>query len=164
MLEIPDDVQALVTGEVASIGSLSGRLALSSESAGTLKGQKGLVSLVRPETRTEDLEGIIKSDGIVTARGGRTSHAAVVARHLGKACITGCSRLEIDEDRHEVRVGSTHLREGDWISMDGRTGNVYPGHFESRLQEEDPVVEKARRWARELGQDDHPLLQGEARP
>jgi pyruvate,orthophosphate dikinase len=162
-LEIPEELGALVSGEVASLGSLSGRLALSSEGAATLKSQGHPVILVRPETRTEDLEGIIQSDGIVTARGGRTSHAAVVARHLGKACITGCSRLEIDGERHEMQVGSEVLREGDWISMDGRTGNVYSGRFESRLQEEDPVVEKARSWARELGQNDHPLLQEEAR-
>lgn len=162
-LEIPEDLEALVSGEVASLGSLSGRMALSSEGAATLKSQGRPVILVRPETRTEDLEGIIQADGIVTARGGRTSHAAVVARHLGKACITGCSRLEIDGEQQEIRVGSEVLHEGDWISMDGRTGNVYSGRFESRLQEEDPVVEKARSWARELGQDDHPLLQEEAR-
>jgi pyruvate,orthophosphate dikinase len=163
-LEIPEGTQPLVRGEVASIGSLSGRLALSSEGARRFKRDGDPVILVRPETRTEDLEGIIQSDGIVTARGGRTSHAAVVARHLGKACITGCSRLEIDESQALVRVGARALKEGDWISMDGRSGGVYSGRFESRLRQEDPVVKKARAWARELGFKDHPLLQLEALP
>jgi len=157
-LEIPPDQQPLVRGEVASIGSLSGRLAISSDSARKLKRDGSTVILVRPETRTEDLEGIIHADGIVTARGGRTSHAAVVARHLGKACITGCSRLEIDEVRAKVRASGIELVEGDWISMDGHTGGVYSGRFESKLRGEDPVVEKAREWARELGHEDHPLL------
>jgi len=158
-LEIPPDAQPLVTGEVASLGSLSGRLAVSSEGARKLKRQGEPVILVRPETRTEDLEGIISADGIVTARGGRTSHAAVVARHLGKACITGCSRLEIDEAGQMVRAGGRALAEGEWISMDGRSGGVYPGRFESRHEEEDPVVEEARKWARDLGYGDHPLLE-----
>jgi pyruvate,orthophosphate dikinase len=85
----------------------------------------------------------------------------VVARHLGKACITGCSELEIDELSQSIAVADQRLSEGEWISMDGGTGNVYSGRFESRLQEEDPVIEKARMWARELGLSDHPLLQKE---
>ena len=157
-LEISPDSKPLARGEVASIGSLSGRIALSSEAARKLKRDGEPVVLVRPETRTEDLEGIIQSDAIITARGGRTSHAAVVARHLGKVCITGCSPLEILEAGSAVRAGAVELAEGDWVSIDGRTGNVYTGKFESRLEEEDPSIGEVRQWARELGQADHPIL------
>ncbi|MGQ9589436.1 MAG: pyruvate, phosphate dikinase [Planctomycetota bacterium] len=157
-LQIPEGAVPLVQGEVASIGSVSGRVALSSEAARKFKREGAPVVLVRPETRTEDLEGIIQADAIVTSRGGRTSHAAVVARHLGKACVVGCSRLEIDEGARVVRAADREIREGEWISVDGRTGGVYAGRFESRMREEDPAVEKARAWARELGLSDHPLL------
>jgi pyruvate,orthophosphate dikinase len=164
VLDVREGEEPLASGEVASLGSISGRVAFGSETAKNLKRQGDPVILVRPETRTEDLQGIIQSDGIVTARGGRTSHAAVVARHLGKACITGCSAVAIDESRGLLSAGGKTVAEGDWISLDGRTGGVFQGRFESRLEEEDPIVEKARSWARELGQEDHPLLRGDPLP
>ncbi|MBI4585107.1 MAG: pyruvate, phosphate dikinase [Planctomycetes bacterium] len=157
-LELPENINAIARGEVASLGSLSGRIAVNSEQARRLKREGEPVVLVRPETRTEDLPGIIAADGIITASGGRTSHAAVVARHLGKVCLTGCYPLEIDENEDLVRVGSYRFTEGDWISIDGHTGNIYHGRFESRLEEEDPAIEVARRWARELNLRDHPVL------
>jgi pyruvate,orthophosphate dikinase len=162
-LDIPPNVEPVARGEVASIGSLSGKIAVSSEESRRMSRQGVAVILVRPETRTEDLQGIIAADGIITARGGRTSHAAVVARHLGKACITGCSQLEIDEAKETVRAGGVELSQGDWISIDGRTGDIYAGRFESRWEEEeDPAVETIRKWARELGCKNHPLLDASA--
>ncbi len=157
-LEIPEGLAPLARGEVASVGSLSGRIALASEKARRMKREGDPIILVRPETRTEDLAGIMAADGIVTARGGRTSHAAVVARHLGKACFTGCSPLEIDETEETVKLGEKLFREGDWISLDDRTGGIHTGRFESRLEDADPALLKAREWARELGMGDHPLL------
>jgi pyruvate,orthophosphate dikinase len=157
-LELPEGLVPAARGEVASVGSLFGRIALSSERARRLKREGDPVILVREETRTEDLPGIIAADGILTARGGRTSHAAVVARHLGKACIVGCSPLAIDEAGESVSVGGVVFGEGDWISIDHRTGGVYPGRFESSLEEEDAALFVAREWARELGPTDHPLL------
>jgi len=158
-LEIPGGLEPLARGEVASLGSISGKIALSSESARRLRREGNPVILVRAETRTEDLPGLMAADGIVTARGGRTSHAAVVARHLGKACITGCSALEIDEDAQEIEIQGRRFRTGEWISMDDRTGGIYPGHYESRLEEEDPALIMVREWARELNLDGHSLLQ-----
>jgi len=157
-LEIPSEEQPLVRGEVASVGSLSGRISLTSERARRLKREGDPVILVRSETRTEDLAGIIAADGIVTARGGRTSHAAVVARHLGKACLTGCAAIELDEEGGTVKIGGREFREGDWLSIDDRRAAIFAGRFESRLEGEDPALLQARQWARESGLKGHPLL------
>ncbi len=123
-LRVPPDAVPLATGEVAALGAVVGRMALSSEAARKFRREGAPVVLVRPETRTEDLEGIIEADAIVTSRGGRTSHAAVVARHLGMTCVVGCSRLEVDEEGRAVHAGNRRLAEGEWISVDGRTGAV----------------------------------------
>jgi pyruvate,orthophosphate dikinase len=157
-LEIPGDVAPLAKGEVASVGSLSGKVSVSSERARRQKREGDPVILIRSETRTEDLAGIIAADGIITARGGRTSHAAVVARHLGKACLTGCAAVEVDEEKLTVKIGEWTFREGDWISIDDRTSGIYPGRFESRLEAEDPALVKARGWALDLDVMGHPLL------
>src|SRR5262249_61408344 len=82
------------------------------------------VILVRPETSPEDVAGMYAAEGIVTSRGGRTSHAAVVAVGMGKACVVGASEIVVDEHRRVFEVGGRIVREGDWISVDGGTGEV----------------------------------------
>jgi len=89
------------------------------------KGEK--VILVRDETSPEDIKGMASSEGILTARGGMTSHAAVVARGMGKTCIVGCGALEIDEHKKQIKVKNEVINEGDWISIDGNTGEVIKG-------------------------------------
>ena len=137
----------LVTGLGASPGAATGRVYFSSEK---IKENKGGI-LVRLETSPEDIEGMNIADGILTVRGGMTSHAAVVARGMGRCCICGCGSLELDEEKNEFRVGDTLVIEGDYISLNGSTGNVYLGEIEksaSGLTEEFKTILE---WASEIG-------------
>jgi pyruvate,orthophosphate dikinase len=88
-----------------------------------------VVLLVRDETTPDDIHGMHRAVGILTSRGGMTSHAAVVARGMGKPCVVGCEALQIDPHRRELRVGDTVLREGDWLTIDGSTGEVFVGQL-----------------------------------
>ena len=117
----------LTKGLPASPGAGSGKIYFTAEDA--LEASKGgeKVILVRQETSPEDIEGMVCSQGILTARGGMTSHAAVVARGMGKCCVAGCGEIKVDEIAKEVRKDDVVLREGDYISLDGSTGNVYLG-------------------------------------
>ncbi len=117
----------LAKGLNASPGAATGRAVFDADRAVVLKGQKQLVVLVRPETSPDDFHGMIAATGILTARGGSTSHAAVVARGLGLPCVAGCAELSIDLQKREMRVGKTVIKEGDAISIDGTTGEVFAG-------------------------------------
>jgi pyruvate,orthophosphate dikinase len=107
------------------------------------------VILVRPDTSTEDVAGFAVASGILTTVGGRTAHAAVVARQLGKVCLVGCRALAIDETRAEATIAGTPLREGDWLSLDGDVGTVVLGkrNIVSRPPEELAEVERWRSTA-----------------
>lgn len=96
---------------------------------------KGRVILVRRETSPEDIRGMQAADGILTAFGGASSHAALVSRQMGKVCIVGCGALQIDYDKRTVTVGSTALKEGDFISIDGFTGEVMAGQVATKPSE-----------------------------
>jgi pyruvate,orthophosphate dikinase len=119
----------LAKGLNASPGAATGRAVFDADRAVALKGQKQLVVLVRPETSPDDFHGMIAATGILTARGGSTSHAAVVARGLGLPCVAGCAELSIDVGKREMRVGNTVIKEGDPISIDGTTGEVFAGEL-----------------------------------
>ena len=119
----------LATGLNASPGAATGRAVFDADRAVELKGQKQLVVLVRPETSPDDFHGMVAATGILTARGGSTSHAAVVARGLGLPCVAGCAALSIDLDKREMRIGDAVIREGDAISIDGTTGEVFAGEL-----------------------------------
>ncbi|MDD2215469.1 MAG: pyruvate, phosphate dikinase, partial [Eubacteriales bacterium] len=109
----------------ASPGAASGQVVFTAEAA-TEWAKKGAdVILVRLETSPEDIEGMHYSKGILTARGGMTSHAAVVARGMGTCCVSGCGEIKIDEDAKQFTLGGRVLHEGDAISLDGSTGNIY---------------------------------------
>ncbi len=117
---IPSDC----VGLPASPGVAIGKIVFSSDDAVELS-QKEKVILVREETSPDDIHGMVASDGILTARGGMTSHAAVVARGMGKPCICGCEVLKIDEKKKELMVDNKRLKEGDEVTIDGTTGKVY---------------------------------------
>ena len=111
----------------ASPGAACGQVVFSAEDAKewAAKGQK--VLLVRLETSPEDIEGMKAAQGILTVRGGMTSHAAVVARGMGKCCVSGCSAIKMDEENKKFELAGKTYGEGDWISIDGSTGNIYDG-------------------------------------
>lgn len=125
-LEAMKNAKAIAKGLPASPGAACGRIYFTAEEA-TEAGSKGeQVILVRLETSPEDIEGMNIAQGILTARGGMTSHAAVVARGMGTCCVAGCSEIAINEEAKTVTaLDGTVLKEGDWISLDGSTGNVY---------------------------------------
>ncbi len=134
--------QPLARAQVASMGVASGAIALDSEAA-TCQANAGTpVILVRRETETADIGGMLSATGILTATGGRTSHAAVVARQLGKVCLVSCPELNIDLGRRSCRIGSKTLTEGDFLSIDGNDGGIYAGKLE--VVSERPERELAR--------------------
>ena len=126
---------ATVIGEAlpASPGAASGKVVFTAEDAKRLgKGGKGeRVVLVRLETTPEDIEGMVASQGILTVRGGRTSHAAVVARGMGTCCVAGCGAIVINEEAKEFSLGGYTFHEGDYISLDGNTGKIYKGDIKT---------------------------------
>src|SRR3954464_13190545 len=119
--------KAIATGLPAGPGAASGRIYLNVERAvaAAEKGEK--VLLVRIETSPEDLRGMIAAEGILTARGGVSSHAALVARQMGKVCVCGAAAVEVDYQSRTVKVDGRTYREGDWMSIDGTIGKVYAG-------------------------------------
>ncbi len=127
----------LATGEPASPGAATGRLAFSSEEAVARAAQGEPVILVRVETSPEDIAGMHVSAGILTARGGVASHAAVVARQMGTCCIAGCLTAEIDVREGTLSFGGVSLSSGDWISLDGTSGEV----IRNRLALRDPDLD-----------------------
>ena len=131
--------EALKDGEVigealpASPGAATGKVVFTAEEAKELgKGGKNeKVILVRLETTPEDIEGMIAAQGILTVRGGMTSHAAVVARGMGTCCVSGCGQIKINEEKEEFTLGGYTFKKGDYISLDGSTGKIYKGEIET---------------------------------
>jgi pyruvate,orthophosphate dikinase len=108
------------------------------------------VVLVRPDIATDDVAGIAASVGVLTAVGGRTSHAAVVARHLGKVCVVGCADLHVDPVRRRAVLGPHTLAEGDPITLDGESGCVYAGVVGVSRETPDAALAEVARWRRAL--------------
>ena len=127
-LDLSDvDVAAVTRGLPASPGSAVGRIALTADRAVSMaaKHRETPIILVRQETVADDIHGMEASVGFLTAHGGATSHAAVVARGMGKCCITGANAVAVDEQAGTVRIGDLLLSEGDWLSLDGLSGQVF---------------------------------------
>ena len=133
------DDKALKNGEVigealpASPGAAAGRVYFTADEAKKMgKGGKGeRVILVRLETTPEDIEGMVASQGVLTVRGGMTSHAAVVARGMGTCCVSGCGDITINEEAKSFTLGGHTIKEGDYISLDGSTGKIYLGDIKT---------------------------------
>jgi pyruvate, orthophosphate dikinase len=125
----------LVKGLAAGPGAASGRIVFHAEDAVEWKRSGERVVLCRVETSPDDIRGMEAAEGILTARGGMTSHAALVARQMGKVCVAGCEALHIDYATRAMRVNGTTLKEGDWISVDGSTGEVIQGEVQTRPSE-----------------------------
>ncbi len=127
------DPKALKTAKVitkglpASPGAATGRVVFFADEAAEWAAKGEQVILVRLETSPEDIEGMNAAQGILTARGGMTSHAAVVARGMGKCAVVGAGEIDVDYDARQFTVGDTVIKEGDWISLNGSTGDVYQG-------------------------------------
>lgn len=121
--------QLFARGLPASPGAAAGTVVFSSAAAETAMGEGRPVILVRPETSPDDIHGMAAAEGIVTTRGGMTSHAAVVARGMGKPAITAASAIRIDPDRRSMRAGTVTVREGDWLTLDGAAGEVLLGQL-----------------------------------
>ncbi len=133
----------LGSGLGASPGAASGKLALTADTAADLGGKRVSVILARPETVAEDVHGIVAAAGVLTSRGGATSHAAVVARGLGKPSVTGAESIEINPEGGYIRCGDVTVKEGAEISIDGTSGEVFIGSLETvrpRFEEEKEMI------------------------
>jgi pyruvate,orthophosphate dikinase len=153
----------LASGLNVSPGAAVGQLAFHADTAEQWAKAKRQVVMIRSETKPDDVHGMLASRGILTSRGGRTSHAALVARQFGKPAVVGVMALEVDAEKREATVrrssatlvSSTTLKEGDWISIDGTTGEVFLGKLDTvQPSLEDPYLVELLQWAdrfRKLG-------------
>ncbi|MDP2133363.1 MAG: pyruvate, phosphate dikinase, partial [Sulfuritalea sp.] len=140
----------LATGLPASPGAASGKIVFDADSAEE-RGQAGeRIILVREETKPEDIHGFFQAQGILTSRGGKTSHAAVVARGMGKPCVSGCEAIIIDDVARRAVIGDTTLHEGDVITIDGSTGRVYAGEVPTVEAEFSEDMATLLGWADEV--------------
>jgi pyruvate,orthophosphate dikinase len=142
----------LATGLNVSPGAAIGMVTFDADLAESWgKGEKKAVIMVRPETKPDDVHGMLAAQGILTSRGGRTSHAALVARQFGKPAVVGVSALEIDLNDRLMKVGDRIVKEGDWISIDGTSGEVYLGKLKAMVPDiKDPWLIRLLRWADEF--------------
>ena len=141
----------LAQGLPASPGAATGKIYFNAEDALIAVEEKGeKVILVRLETSPEDLAGMVVAEGILTQRGGMTSHAAVVARGMGKCCVAGCSDIKVKEDTKELIIGNKVFKEGDFISLNGTTGLVYEGEIPTVAPELSGDFGTIMEWADEI--------------
>ncbi len=148
-LDLNADTPApLATGLPASPGAAVGVIALSANRAVAMHAEGETVILLTQETTADDIHGMDASVGFLTARGGATSHAAVVARGMGKCCITGAKAITIDSKAGTAQIGSQTFREGDWLSLDGSTGRVFAGKLPMRPASQiHPELDQLLQWA-----------------
>ena len=143
-------VEVLATGLPASPGAAVGQIVFTADAAVDMVGHGKNVSviLVRAETTPEDIHGMEVAKGILTSRGGMTSHAAVVTRGMGKCCVAGAGDIDVNEKAREMRVKGQTFKEGDWISLDGTTGRVIKGKLNTLdPSPDDPELQKFMQWA-----------------
>ena len=144
-----DTNEAAATGLAASPGAAVGKISFTAKDAAKRASEGESVILVREETSPEDLEGMVSAQGILTARGGMTSHAAVVARGMGKCCVSGASDIHVDEDEGTMRIGENIYTKEDTISIDGSTGKVYIGNLETQSPQLEGNFETFMGWVDE---------------
>jgi pyruvate,orthophosphate dikinase len=146
----------IASGLNVSPGAAVGQVALDADLATKWAKEEGRkVIMVRPETKPDDVHGMLAAEGILTSRGGRTSHAALVARQFGKPAVVGCAALDLDLEKRQISVDGLIIKEGDWISIDGTVGEVYMDQLETIVPDiNDPYLIKILSWAdgiRKLG-------------
>ncbi len=139
-------LEPLARAQVASMGVATGAIALDSEAATRMASASTPVILVRRETETADIGGMMSAVGILTGAGGRTSHAAVVARQLGKVCLVACPDLKIDLARRSCRIGKQIMNEGDLLSIDGNDGGIYAGELELISERPERELSRIAAW------------------
>jgi pyruvate,orthophosphate dikinase len=139
----------LAKGLNVSPGAAVGMVAFDADRAESWAKKEGRqVIMVRPETKPDDVHGMLAAQGILTSRGGRTSHAALVARQFGKPAVVGVSKLDIDLGNRHMTVGDVVIKEGDWVSIDGTVGEVYLGQLATMVPDiQDPWLKKLLSWA-----------------
>lgn len=135
-----EDGRLLAKGLNAGPGAATGRVVFNAPDAVEWKAKGEKVILVRIETSPEDIKGMDAAEGILTSRGGMTSHAALVARQMGKVCVAGAGDLQISYKKREFSANGKSIKEGDWISIDGTTGEVIEGHLDTKPSEVLQVV------------------------
>jgi pyruvate,orthophosphate dikinase len=147
-----DEGRKVATGLNVSPGAAVGQIAFTADKAEAWSlEEKRDVIMVRPETKPDDVHGMLAAQGILTSRGGRTSHAALVARQFGKPAVVGCSALEIDLEKQQMTVDGKVIKEGDWVSIDGTEGEVFLGQLETMVPDfNDPYLIKLLSWADEF--------------
>ncbi|MFN3397360.1 MAG: pyruvate, phosphate dikinase, partial [Sulfurimicrobium sp.] len=139
--------KSLAQGLPASPGAASGKIVFDADTA-EIRGRAGeKIILVREETKPEDIHGFFQAQGILTSRGGKTSHAAVVARGMGKPCVSGCEQISINDQLRSATIGDTTLHEGDVITIDGGTGHVYAGEVPTVEAEFSAEIATLLQWA-----------------
>jgi pyruvate, orthophosphate dikinase len=148
-LERPEEHEPLASGLNASPGAASGQAVFDADRAVEVAAEGTPVILVRWETTPDDIHGMAAAEGILTSHGGRTSHAAVVARGMGTPAVTGVSGISVDQEGRRFRAGSTVVEEGDTITIDGATGKVYEGELPLTRPEPTPELEELLEWADE---------------
>jgi pyruvate,orthophosphate dikinase len=145
----------------ASLGVATGAIALDSEAAKRMAAIDTPCLLVRSDTSTDDIAGLAVCAGVLTATGGRTAHAAVVARQLDKVCLVDCRTLAIDIEHRRIRLGDHSFVEGDMLTLDGEAGDVYAGKVPVRREQPTTAIEIIRRWqSSEISKsqnDNHPF-------
>jgi pyruvate,orthophosphate dikinase len=149
LVEKGEKIEVLATGLPASPGAAVGQIVFTAEEAVKrhANGSYKVIILVRGETTPEDIAGMEVASGILTSRGGMTSHAAVVTRGMGKCCVAGAGDCVVDEAKKELRVKGRTFREGDWLSLDGTTGRVIAGQLKTlEAQPDDPDLVKFMSW------------------
>jgi len=144
--------EVIAKGLPASPGAASGQIVFSGEMAEVFHAEKKPFILMRLETSPEDIRAMNIAEGVITARGGMTSHAAVVARGIGTPCVSGCSDLEIDGEKKTCRIkgGEEILREGDWVSLDGNSGEIFRGRVQTVPAHIDEHLQTVLSWADEV--------------
>ena len=128
-------VKTIAKGLPAGPGAATGKVYFNADRAETAKAKGEEVLLVRLETSPEDLRGMIAANGILTARGGVSSHAALVARQMGKICVCGAAGVQINYAKRTMKIGKTNFKEGDFLSIDGTSGEIYPGEVKTAPSE-----------------------------
>ena len=142
----------IAQGLPASPGAASGHIVFDANRAEIARDEGEKVILVREETKPEDIHGFFAAEGVLTSRGGKTSHAAVVARGMGKPCVAGAEGIKVDVEKHMAHVGDTVLHEGDVITIDGANGNVYLGEIDTVPPTFSEELKTLLSWADEIAE------------